>query len=199
LCFLWGNTSQVPYTNPNGPSPKGVKTLGGRGGGGVSPGDALLLNLRGMNNLENHVFACPNNAFIPRQYECLVFCARMRGFFKKKTMPCAPLRIPLPGFPVCIDSHVQFGRTARGSKYKIKFPAPLLPFKGGLGCESYFLLTKSPDVPCHYRYLVLGPLLHPSCGIEWCYFVIARVPVYTVIDNCEICFFQRCWSRNCLS
>jgi len=37
-----------------------------------------------------------------------------------------------------------------------------------LWCVRCLLITKSPDAPCHYRYLSCGPLLHPLCGIEWC-------------------------------
>ena len=31
-------------------------------------------------------------------------------------------------------------------------------------CERCLLITNSPDAPCHYRYLILGPLLYPLCG-----------------------------------
>ena len=38
----------------------------------------------------------------------------------------------------------------------------------GRWCDRWLLITKRPKAPSHYRYLKLGPLLHPLGGIEWC-------------------------------
>ena len=51
-------------------------------------------------------------------------------------------------------------------------------------CERCLLITKSPDAPCHYRYLNLGPLLHPLSGIEWC--SVLRLLVFLPILRLQI-------------
>jgi len=51
---------------------------------------------------------------------------------------------------------------------------------------SKMLITESPKTPGHYRYLKLGPRLHPLSswyGIGGVQFAISRVPVYTAISN----------------
>jgi len=50
-------------------------------------------------------------------------------------------------------------------------------------CERCLSITDSPKTPGHYRYLKLGPRLHPLYGIGGVQFAISRVPVYTAVSN----------------
>jgi len=50
-------------------------------------------------------------------------------------------------------------------------------------CEKCLLITESPKTPGHYRYLSLGPRLHPLYGIGSVQFAIYCVPVHTAISN----------------
>jgi len=58
-------------------------------------------------------------------------------------------------------------------------------------CERSLLITESPKTPGHYRYLIVGPRLHPLYGIGGVQFAISRVPVYTAVS-----IFLRSYSRN---
>jgi len=57
-------------------------------------------------------------------------------------------------------------------------------------CVRCFLMKESPKTPGHYRYLIVGPWLHPLYGISGVQFAISRVPVCTAISNCFSLFFQ---------
>jgi len=53
------------------------------------------------------------------------------------------------------------------------------------------LIRESPKTPGHYRYLMLGPRLHPSYGIVGVQVAISRVPVYTAISKFLSSYSQR--------
>ena len=65
-------------------------------------------------------------------------------------------------------------------------------------CERCLLITESPKTPGHYRYLSVGPRLHPLYGIGGVQIAIARVPVYTAISKKFRFVFSTLQSRSCL-
>ena len=67
-----------------------------------------------------------------------------------------------------------------------------------LWCVRCLLITESPKTPGHYRYLILGPRLHPLYGIGGVQFAIFRVPVYTAISNFWRSVFSTLQSRSCM-
>jgi len=57
--------------------------------------------------------------------------------------------------------------------------------------ERCLLITESLKTPGHYRYLDLGPRLHPLYGIGGVQFAISRVPVYSAISSFLSSYSQR--------